>query len=783
MRSSRAAACVALVLLSIVVATATHAGIITTIAGTPLQGGFSGDGGPALAATLYLPTGIAVASDGTIYFADNSNFRIRKIDPAGIISTIVGDGTIGDGGDGGPGTAAEIAGVAHVSLSPDDTKLYFADLDNNRVRVVDLTTGIVNAFAGSGFPGGFGFAGDGGPALTAKFKFPDGTAVDRNGNVYIADDFNGRIRMVDTNGIINTFASFNHPADVAVGYLGDLYVFDITLQDPNTGESKALVHRIDHITHAITLVAGGGDGAPGSGLATETNIGSGMGDMLLDPYGDLFIASSAERVFRVDPATGLLSVYAGVDTRGFSGDGGPATSAQLDMPFGLAVTPTGHLLVVDYHNMCIRSIEDPDLLLREPTFTIAATAGANGAITPSGTVSVVAYDTVTFTITPDPCSDIADVRIDGVSVGAVTSYMFASVVADHTIEATFVRQHPTPAIPSITDVTSDQGRRVRIHIARSEHDIAGDATPIRQYEAYRRIDPLPGDAAVVSRSARAVPPAVAAADRIARARAAGMISDPGILFAGWDYVGATAAHIAAEYDLVVPTLEDSGAVNPLPGAYSSFFIRAATAAPLTFYDSCPDSGYSLDNLPPAKPSHLHADYADGATHLRWGSNTEPDLWYYRLYRGSGSGFVPGLASWIANVGDVSYVDPGPAGGYYKLSALDVNGNESGYALITPVVTTDVLEEGALAFGLDAVRPNPSTGEALTVHFTLPGAEPARLELMDLMGRRAASRDVGALGPGRHTLDLSAGRRLKPGVYVVRLTQGGSSRAVRVAVLK
>jgi len=146
--------------------------------------------------------------------------------------------------------------------------------------------------------------------------------------------------------------------------------------------------------------------------------------------------------------------------------------------------------------------------------------------------------------------------------------------------------------------------------------------------------------------------------------------------------------------------------------------------------------------------------------------------------------VPGSSNLIATRSDTGYVDVGSAGSYYKLSAVDVNGNESGYALATTGGTVDVGEVGArLEFALEGVRPNPSRGERLSVAFTLPSAAPARLELLEVAGRRVTEREVRALGPGRHVVELAAGRTLAPGLYFVRLLQGARVRVERVATLK
>ena len=183
------------------------------------------------------------------------------------------------------------------------------------------------------------------------------------------------------------------------------------------------------------------------------------------------------------------------------------------------------------------------------------------------------------------------------------------------------------------------------------------------------------------------------------------------------------------------------------------------------------------------PAPFTAAYASGVTHLHWGASTAADFWHYRVYRGESEAFEPGPANLVATPADTGYADAGHAGYWYKLSAVDVNGNESGYAVLSPGGTTDVVPGGSTAFELEGVRPNPSRGERLTVSFVLPSGEPARLELMDVSGRRVVGREVGALGAGRHVLDLAGEGRLPPGLYLVRIAQGANARTARVIVLQ
>ena len=205
-------------------------GIITTIAGNGTAGS-AGDGGPAAAATFNSPMGLAIDSSGSLYIADTSNERIRKITPAGIISTIAGT-SYGFGGDGGPATEAMLGTPYGVAVDQFGT-VYIADRDNDRIRTVTLG-GIINTVAGSGKPLAGGFSGDGGPATSAKLNSPEAVTVDGDGNMYIADTANWRIRMV-SDGTINTIAGAGpHAGDPSPNEVPSLSRALETTSEPRT---------------------------------------------------------------------------------------------------------------------------------------------------------------------------------------------------------------------------------------------------------------------------------------------------------------------------------------------------------------------------------------------------------------------------------------------------------------------------------------------------------------------------------------------------------------------
>ncbi len=339
--------------------------LITTIAGS--RPAFSGDNGPADAADLNGPSAINVDSRGNLYITDELNQRVRRVDAAGTITTIAGTGAANYSGDGGPATAATVLNPEGVAVDVSGT-VYIADTGNNRIRAIDAS-GRITTKAGDGAAG---FSGDGGSSTAARLNAPASVAVDAAGNVYFADAGNNRVRRIDASGVITTvagsgitgssgdggsavLAQLNGPFGICIDAAGNLYIAD---------EGNSRIRRVN-AAGIITTIAGTGiAGFSGDGgQATQAAVNFPQA-VTVDASGNLYIADTRNlRVRRVTPA-GVISTIAGTGMRGFTGDGGQATLAQMRAPHGLAIDPAGNLLIADYGNNEVRRVDGRGVMTR-----------------------------------------------------------------------------------------------------------------------------------------------------------------------------------------------------------------------------------------------------------------------------------------------------------------------------------------------------------------------------------------------------------------------------------
>ena len=351
----------AILLLGILCATMrSDAATIQLVAG----GGDGADGSPAANAKLVLPFGVDFDRAGNLYFCEmTGGERIRMIDPQGALTTIAGTGVKGDSGDGGPALKAQVNGPHNLIMGADG-HLYIADTWNNRVRKIDLKTGIISTFAGTGKKG---FSGDGGPAAQAQFSGVFCIAFDADGKTMYIDDLdNRRIRAIDMKtGIVNTIAGNGLkglPKD------GDM-AKDSPLSDPRAvaADGKGNVYILERSGNALRVVDAAGKiktlvGTGKAGGVSDTDglkaTLRGPKHLAIDLQGSILIADTDNHAIRrYNPADGKITTIAGTGVKGSTGLGGAPASAQLNQPHGIMVHPSGVLYISDSYNNRVLKIE------------------------------------------------------------------------------------------------------------------------------------------------------------------------------------------------------------------------------------------------------------------------------------------------------------------------------------------------------------------------------------------------------------------------------------------
>ena len=457
---------------------------ITTVAGNG-SAGYSGDGGPATSAQLNAPFGVAVDGSGNIYIAEWSNHRVRKVSASGVITTIAGVGIAGFGGDGGPATDAALNSPEGVAVDSAGN-VYIADSFNNRIRKID-TSGRITTVAGNGDSG---YTGDG-AATQVGLNDPSGVAVDNSGNIYIADNSNHRIRKV-SGGTITTIAGngiggfsgdggpatsaqLYNPTHLALDRAGNLYIADY---------SNNRVRKIS-TSGTITTVAGtatpnnqgGYSGDAGPATSAQFNKPAGV---VVDAAGNLYIADANNDRVRKVSTSGIVTTLAGGGT---NGDGCNQVTAAVGFPIDVALNPSGdHLYIVDYKDNRVRLIaaaQPPAVASISSISPSSGVSGRNYSVTLSGNNFVVSGGNgcVDGKTTVDITGAGVTVTVDSVSNNSITATFSVAADAgaashDVTVSNSFGASNavkfsvglPTPTITSITPSSGLRGTNVNVTI-------------------------------------------------------------------------------------------------------------------------------------------------------------------------------------------------------------------------------------------------------------------------------------------------------------------------------
>jgi uncharacterized protein (TIGR03437 family) len=374
-------------------------GVITTVAGTG-DAGFSGDGGPGFQARLNLPYGLAVDRAGNLYIADLGNNRIRRVDAAGTIATVVGNGIYGNSADGVPAADARLLTPRNVAVNAVG-ELYFSEFEGHRVRKAG-PDGLIATVAGTGWPGTDGTTDR---AVRSPLSFPAGLTFDQAGALYIADSSNNRIQKVTPDGAVSTCVGeggtlISQPLAVAVDLAGTIYVVDIS---PDVRALQTSGRWFDFAGGNVSGFSGDGRLAASARLASPRDVVAANGKVYIadgvrvrmvdekgvihtiagdgflnavgdsgpaadailvrptatsfDSFGNLYIADTdGQRIRQVTPA-GMIGTLAGTGVAGYGPEPGPASSTQLKAPAGIAATPAGAVWIADTNNQRVRLVD------------------------------------------------------------------------------------------------------------------------------------------------------------------------------------------------------------------------------------------------------------------------------------------------------------------------------------------------------------------------------------------------------------------------------------------
>jgi len=337
-------------------------GVIETVIGTG-EAGYAGDGGPAGAALLREPFMCSFDSAGNMYLSEARNHCVRRIDrDTGVITTIAGNGNAGYSGDGGPAVGATLNEPYSLTVNQQSGDIYIVDRQNAAVRKVDGTTGIITTVAGTGEPG---YSGDGGPGIQAQLREPNDCFLDSRGGLLIADIQDQRVRRLDlASGIISTFAGNGEKARAGDGLpaekasiLGARAICQDHHGNTYIAEREGNgVRKIDVQGIMSTLAGTGERGYSGDGGPARLATWGAPKAIRCDPPGNIIVVDTENHAIRrIDAATGIVTTIAGGHL-GTEGDGGEATRAGLDRPHGCEVDRDGNIYIADSNNHRVRVV-------------------------------------------------------------------------------------------------------------------------------------------------------------------------------------------------------------------------------------------------------------------------------------------------------------------------------------------------------------------------------------------------------------------------------------------
>lgn len=740
------------------------------------------------------PRGMAVNAAGEVYVADTYNHRVQKFSATGAYLGQWGGSGSGDGKFNLP-----------YSLAVDSRgRVFVADTYNHRIEEFDGTGTFLRKWGAEG-------AGD------AQFEFPIAIAVDASGNVFVADCNNHRVQRFTSTGVfVSKWGSLgsgngqlDFPQGLAVDVRGDVHVAD-------TDNHRVQVFRSRDISEHNSILSWGG---PGSGNGQFSDVRG----VAVSPDGYVYVAD--KNGDRMQKFTSYGAWVLGWGTSG-TGDG------QFEGPTGVAVDTSGVVYVTDFHNNRVEKFSPSGSYLGKwgaaGTGTGQFSAIWDIAIDRANNVYVVdanrvqKFTTAGAFVTVWDCTNAAGLGTDG------EGFVYVACSGDNVVRkfsstGTLVREWGglgnTPGkFFSPADAACDTSGYVYVA------DANGRVQQFNTLGGYIKEWGSSG-----SGQDQLGAPTMMATDRAGSVyvgeflnyRVQKFVSPPELLSivdvpgdqGGQAVVTFTPSSAevfqsgagAVNYRIVrVETNPPIGtvlALIPADGVTRSATVAMGANATSTWTGmrelqvqallSVPANppigtnyGFATDDLPPPPPAPFTGAYTGGATHLHWGASPVSDYSHHELSRSTLGTFPPAVTTYLWAGADTTYTDVGSAGRWYELVAADTCGNLSAPAVLGPDQTISVPGEGsmsgALAFALAPVAPNPAASSSLTLHFTLPDAEPARIELISAAGRSVWSQQV--RGAGAHAVRVAGEPAFAPGIYFVRLTRGVQSLVRRAVVL-
>ncbi len=367
--------------------------IITTFAGNGIAAS-TGDSGPATAASINGPGSVTFDGSGNVYISGYYSHTIRKVSPSGIITTIAGVGTPGFSGDGGPATAAQLSNPARIMMGSAGD-LYVCDMGNNRVRKIS-PSGIITTFAGNGLTV---YSGDGGPATASSLFHPLGLEEDNDGNIYISDYDHYRIRKVNTTGIITTVIGTGVPGSGGDG--GPATLAQVNRPWGLRFDAADNLYVADQRNHKVRVVSPSGIITTFAGVGTIGYSGDGgpataaqlfnVSDIDFDAAGNVYLDDQENNVVRMVSPSGEISTVIGTGVAGYSGDGGPAIAAQINGSNAFGFSPAGKLYICDNSNNRVRLITTCGASITGQPVHDTAIVGDSAAFTVTTTLPGLSY--------------------------------------------------------------------------------------------------------------------------------------------------------------------------------------------------------------------------------------------------------------------------------------------------------------------------------------------------------------------------------------------------------